>query len=146
LSGVFFAKESMTMWRSITLSLTLAALAGCTTPSFRSTPSDDNDADRYSGHYNESGEASYYGAKHQGKKTASGERFDQAQLTAAHRTLPFGTQVRVTNLDNNKSVVVRINDRGPFNRKRLIDISKSAAQQLDMLKTGTAPVRVQSLD
>ncbi|GLK89240.1 septal ring lytic transglycosylase RlpA family protein [Pseudomonas turukhanskensis] len=134
------------MWRVLLAGSFLALLSACTTPSFRTTPSDDNDHERYSGHYNESGEASYYGAKHQGKKTASGERFDQAQLTAAHRTLPFGTRVQVTNLDNNKTVVVRINDRGPFNRKRLIDISKSAAEQLDMLKAGTAPVRVQSLD
>jgi len=101
---------------------------------------------RYNGHYNETGEASFYGARHHGKKTASGERFDQNQLTAAHRTLPFGTRVQVTNLDNNKTVVVRINDRGPFNRKRLIDISHAAAEQLDMLRSGTAPVRVQSLD
>jgi rare lipoprotein A len=134
------------MWRVLLAGSFLALLSACTTPSFRTTPSDGNDADRYSGHYNESGEASYYGAKHHGKKTASGERFDQAQLTAAHRTLPFGTRVRVTNLDNDKSVIVRINDRGPYSRKRLIDISKSAAEQLDMLRSGVAPVRVQSLD
>ncbi|PTQ71822.1 septal ring lytic transglycosylase RlpA family protein [Pseudomonas sp. GV071] len=133
------------MWRVLLAGSFLALLSACTTPAFRGS-GDDSGTDRYSGHYNESGEASYYGAKHHGKKTASGERFDQAQLTAAHRTLPFGTRVRVTNLDNDKSVIVRINDRGPYSRKRLIDISKSAAEQLDMLRSGVAPVRVQSLD
>ena len=133
------------MWRSITLGMTLTVLAGCTTPTFMGGAGRDT-TPSYDGHYNESGEASYYGAKHHGKKTASGERFDQNQLTAAHRTLPFGTRVRVTNLDNNKSVVVRINDRGPYSRKRLIDVSKSAAEQLGMLRSGVAPVRVQSVD
>ncbi|MEK1941644.1 MAG: septal ring lytic transglycosylase RlpA family protein [Pseudomonas sp.] len=128
------------MWRSLTLGCSLAMLAGCNTLPFGSSSSESY------GHYNETGEASFYGARHHGKKTASGERFDQNQLTAAHRTLPFGTRVQVTNLDNNKTVVVRINDRGPFNRKRLIDISHAAAEQLDMLRSGTAPVRVQSLD
>jgi len=132
------------MWRLFIAGSMLTLLTACTTPSY--TGGGSTTSPRYNGHYNERGEASYYGARHHGKKTASGERFDQAQLTAAHRTLPFGTQVRVTNLDNNKSVVVRINDRGPFNRKRLIDISHAAAEQLDMLRSGTAPVRVQSLD
>ncbi|MGY4533807.1 rare lipoprotein A [Pseudomonas sp. TE3786] len=135
------------MWRLLMLATTLTLLAGCNNLSYRDAlPTNTPPPSPYNGHYSESGEASFYGAKHQGKKTASGERFDQAQLTAAHRTLPFGTQVRVTNLDNNKSVVVRINDRGPFNRKRLIDISRAAAEQLDMVRAGTAPVRVQSLD
>src|SRR6218665_736620 len=126
------------MWRLLFAGSMLTLLTACTTPSFMGGSA--------GGSYNESGEASYYGAKHHGKKTASGERFDQNQLTAAHRTLPFGTRVRVTNLDNDKSVVVRINDRGPYNRKRLIDISRAAAEQLNMLRSGVAPVRVQSLD
>ena len=95
--------------------------------------------------YDQTGTASYYGARHHGKRTASGEPFDQHGLTAAHRQLPFGTRVLVTNLSNNKSVVVRINDRGPHTRGRLIDLSRKAAQQLDMLSTGTAKVRVQGL-
>ncbi|MCQ2994553.1 septal ring lytic transglycosylase RlpA family protein [Pseudomonas syringae] len=95
--------------------------------------------------YNETGNASYYGARHHGKRTASGEPFDQNGLTAAHRQLPFGTRVRVTNLDNDKSVIVRINDRGPHTRGRLIDLSRAAAEQIGMLRSGTAPVRVQSL-
>ena len=95
--------------------------------------------------YDQTGTASYYGARHHGKRTASGEPFDQHGLTAAHRQLPFGTRVLVTNLSNNKSVVVRINDRGPHTRGRLIDLSRQAAEQLGMLRSGTAKVRVQGL-
>ncbi|MCF4994163.1 septal ring lytic transglycosylase RlpA family protein [Pseudomonas syringae] len=96
--------------------------------------------------YDQSGVASYYGAKHHGKRTASGEAFNQNALTAAHRQLPFGTRVKVTNLKNDESVVVRINDRGPHTRGRLIDVSRGAAEQLGMLRSGTARVRVQALD
>ncbi|WP_341521265.1 septal ring lytic transglycosylase RlpA family protein [Pseudomonas sp. G.S.17] len=96
--------------------------------------------------YDETGGASYYGSQHHGNRTASGERFDQNSLTAAHRRLPFGTRVKVTNLDNDKSVVVRINDRGPHTRGRLIDLSRAAAAQLGMLRSGTAQVRVQALE
>ena len=95
--------------------------------------------------YDKTGIASYYGARHHGKRTASGEPFDQHALTAAHRSLPFGTRVKVTNLSNYKSVVVRINDRGPHTGGRLIDLSRQAAQQLDMLRSGTAKVRIQGL-
>ncbi len=96
--------------------------------------------------YDKTGTASYYGAKHHGKRTASGEPFDQHALTAAHRQLPFGTRVKVTNVNNDKTVVVRINDRGPHVRGRLIDLSRAAAQQLGMLRSGTARVRVQALN
>lgn len=96
--------------------------------------------------YDKTGTASYYGAKHQGKRTASGERFNKNSLTAAHRQLPFGTRVKVTNLNNDKSCVVRINDRRPHTRGRLIDLSHEAAEQLGMLRSGTARVRVQALD
>ncbi|MHC8337514.1 septal ring lytic transglycosylase RlpA family protein [Pseudomonas sp. HLT2-19-2] len=96
--------------------------------------------------YDKTGVASYYGAKHQGKRTASGERFNKNSLTAAHRQLPFGTRVKVTNLNTDKSCVVRINDRGPHTRGRLIDVSHEAAEQLGMLRSGTARVRVQALD
>ena len=77
--------------------------------------------------------------------TASGERFDRHKLTAAHRTLPFGTLVRVTNTRNGKSVVVRINDRGPYSGKRIIDLSEAAARQLDMIDAGVAPVELEVL-
>ena len=96
--------------------------------------------------YDQTGTASYYGARHHGKRTASGEPFDQHGLTAAHRQLPFGTRVLVTNLSNNKSVVVRINDRGPHTRGRLIDLSRQAAEQLGMLRSGTTKVRVQGMN
>ncbi len=91
------------------------------------------------------GRASYYGPGFQGRSTASGERFNMYDLTAAHRTLPFGTKVQVTNLSNGKSVTVRINDRGPFKRGRIIDLSKAAAGKIDMISSGTARVRVKVL-
>ena len=89
------------------------------------------------------GTASWYGRHWQGRKTASGTRFDQHRLTAAHRSLPLNTRVRVTNLENAKSVTVLINDRGPYVRGRVIDLSKAAAQRLGMLKEGVAPVRIE---
>jgi rare lipoprotein A len=77
--------------------------------------------------------------------TASGERFDKHKLTAAHRTLPMGTMVRVTNTHNGKSVVVRINDRGPYSKKRIIDLSEAAARELGMIDAGVAPVQLEVL-
>ncbi|NEP63423.1 MAG: septal ring lytic transglycosylase RlpA family protein [Symploca sp. SIO2G7] len=93
-----------------------------------------------------SGMASWYGPGFHGRKSASGERFNQNALTAAHRTLPFGTNVLVTNLNNGRSVIVRINDRGPFIRGRVIDLSVAAARVIGMLNSGVAPVNVQVLD
>ncbi|MFZ1415110.1 MAG: septal ring lytic transglycosylase RlpA family protein [Defluviicoccus sp.] len=94
--------------------------------------------------YSREGTASWYGAAFSGKKTASGERFDPNDLTAAHRTLPLGTEVKVTNVENGKSVEVEVNDRGPYAGGRLIDLSRAAAQKLDMIHDGTAPVRVEA--
>ena len=91
------------------------------------------------------GLASWYGAKHQGKRTASGEIFDQNKFTAAHRTLPWGSIVKVTNLDNGKSVEVRINDRGPFKKGRVIDVSRAAARALGMVQSGVSPVQMELL-
>lgn len=91
------------------------------------------------------GKASYYHDRHQGMRTASGEPYNRQALTAAHRTLPFGSQVRVTNLNNSRSVVVRVNDRGPFVRGRIIDVSRAAAERLDMLRAGVVPVRIEVL-
>ena len=93
----------------------------------------------------ETGLASWYGAKHHGKRTASGEIFDQNKFTAAHRTLPWGSIVKVTNLDNGKSVEVRINDRGPYTKARVIDLSRAAARALAMVKSGVSPVRIELL-
>lgn len=93
-----------------------------------------------------SGLASYYGRELAGNRTANGERFNPADLTAAHRTLAFGTRVRVTNLSNGQSVIVRVNDRGPFGGDRVIDISQAAAKEIGMHRTGTARVSLTLLD
>jgi rare lipoprotein A len=90
----------------------------------------------------ESGKASYYADKFAGRKTASGEIFRQRKRTAAHKTLPFGTKVKVKNLDNGRSVKVKINDRGPFVAGRIIDLSKKAARKINMVNAGTANVEV----
>ncbi|MEQ8757198.1 MAG: septal ring lytic transglycosylase RlpA family protein [Coleofasciculus sp. G1-WW12-02] len=92
------------------------------------------------------GIASWYGPGFHGNRSASGERFNQNALTAAHRSLPFGTNVRVTNLNNGRSVIVRINDRGPYARGRVIDLSAAAARVLGLLRTGVAPVQIEVLD
>ncbi|AHF96843.1 septal ring lytic transglycosylase RlpA family protein [Desulfurella multipotens] len=92
--------------------------------------------------YTEEGLASWYGPQFQGQLTASGEIFDMYKLTAASRTLPLNVYVRVTNLDNNRSTVVKINDRGPFVHGRIIDLSYEAAKQLGMLQAGVVPVKI----
>jgi len=89
------------------------------------------------------GKATWYGGKFHGRKTASGERFDKRSMTAAHRTLPFGTIVRVTNLRNKRSVEVRINNRGPYGKGRIIDVSEAAARKLGMISAGVVPVTVE---
>lgn len=95
-----------------------------------------------SGHAETLGTASFYGRELKGHRTANGERFNPAGLTAAHRTLPFGTTLRVTNLRNHKSVVVRVTDRGPHKRGRMIDLSYGAAKAVGMLGMGTTRVSV----
>ena len=91
------------------------------------------------------GIASYYGREFHGKRTASGEIYNMRKYTAAHRTLPFGSIVRVTNLSNGRSVKVRINDRGPFVKGRIIDLSYGAARKLGIIESGTAKVRIDVL-
>ena len=90
----------------------------------------------------ETGKASYYGDKFNGRKTANGETFSQNKNTAAHKKLPFGTEVKVKNLSNGKTTTVRINDRGPFVRGRIIDLSKSAAKDIDLVQQGVAKVKI----
>jgi len=97
-------------------------------------------------HYDKTGIASWYGKDFHGKRTANGERYDMHALSAAHKTLPLPTLVRVTNLDNGRAVIVRVNDRGPFVKERLIDLSYAAAKELGYADKGTARVRVQTLD
>ena len=114
----------------------VAMLVGCaSTP----TPVPESDG-------GEVGAASYYADRFHGRQTASGERYDRNAYTAAHRRLPFGTKVQVTRLDTGSSVEVRINDRGPFVKGRVIDLSYAAAKRLGMLRKGVVKVRVVSLD
>lgn len=91
------------------------------------------------------GSASWYGGKFHGRRTANGERFNMHEMTAAHRSLPFGTKVRVTNPANGKAVTVRINDRGPFVGNRVIDLSRGAAQAVGMIQQGVARVKIEVL-
>lgn len=92
------------------------------------------------------GEASWYGSRFDGRTTASGEPFDMDDLTAAHRTLPFGTRVRVTNEANGRSVIVRVNDRGPFAGARIIDLSRKAAETIGLKARGVGRVRLEVLE
>nr|AAL68890.1 rare lipoprotein A [Chlorobium limicola] len=90
------------------------------------------------------GKASYYATRFHGRTTANGETFDMKEFTAAHRSLPFGTIVRVTNLNNGKMVFVKINDRGPFKKNRIIDLSKAAAKKLDLVDNGIGRVKIEA--
>jgi rare lipoprotein A len=90
----------------------------------------------------ETGMASYYAETYNGKKTANGEIYNSSELTAAHKKLPFGTKVKVTNLANNKTVKVRVNDRGPFVAGRIIDLTKKAAKKIDMVAAGVVRVKI----
>jgi len=96
--------------------------------------------------YRETGTASWYGRELHGRKTASGEIFDMNGISAAHRTLPLGTTIRVTNLENQKALDVRVNDRGPFARNRVIDLSYGAAKELGFIAQGTVGVRIETLE
>lgn len=95
--------------------------------------------------FREQGVASWYGDPFHKKKTANGEVYDMHAMTAAHKTLPFGTMVKVTNIENNKSTIVRINDRGPFCRDRIIDLSFRAAKEIEMIQNGTAAIEIVAL-
>ena len=122
----------------------VAIVAGCSRA--RPTgPESLSPGPRSSGH-EEIGYASFYAGRHSGKPTASGEAFDENALTAAHRSLPFGTRLEVTNLEKHRSVVVRVNDRGPFVPGRIVDLSLAAAKALGMAKDGVTHVRLRPLD
>lgn len=116
--------------------MALSLTAGCATTGSAVVSSPDGRS------HDMTGLASWYGANFQGRPTASGEPFDVAQLTAAHRTLPFGTVVRVRCVETRKTVVVRINDRGPFVQGRVIDLSEAAARDLGMIQAGVIPVEI----
>ncbi|WP_257458731.1 septal ring lytic transglycosylase RlpA family protein [Archangium lipolyticum] len=125
----------------------VGVLVGCAPRATRPTPSEDREVVRPEKQpppraYLEEGVASYYGPGLVGRPTASGEKLDLKAFTAAHRKLPFGTCLRVVNMENGRSVQVRVNDRGPFVQGRVVDVSLAAAKQLDMLQKGLARVRL----
>ena len=113
----------------------LLFLAGCSSPRNYTSETD------LLG-YSESGKASYYAAKYQGRNTASGERFNNYSMTAAHKSLPFGTKVSVTNINNGKTVTVTINDRGPYVKGRIIDLSQAAFSKIESTDKGLAEVKI----
>ncbi len=148
--GLFWPTMATRPWTLTTCLLLLVLLpaAGCSVRRPASPDSRHGTADQ--GKTTPKGDkqqgiASWYGGKFHGRTTASGERYDMNTLTAAHRELPFGTRVRVTNLDNGRQVVVRITDRGPFVKGRIIDLSRAAAKQIDMVQAGVARVRLEIL-
>lgn len=116
----------------------VAVFSGCASnpPPLTSVPAE----------WSEEGEASWYGPGFHGKRTASGEVYNMEAMTAAHRRLPFGTRVRVRNLDNGRTAEVRINDRGPFAHRRILDLSRAAARELGVLGPGTSRVRLELLE
>ncbi|HXR96196.1 MAG TPA: septal ring lytic transglycosylase RlpA family protein [Rhizomicrobium sp.] len=125
------------------------ALVGCATPAppgpaLVTPPAAPPAAPAQAPYFTQTGRASFYGAAHQGRTTANGESFDLHDFTAAHRTLPFGTVVRVTNLDNGLTVKVKINDRGPHVKGRIIDLSSAAARALGMTQDGVARVKLEA--
>ena len=124
----------------ILIFIILTMLSACSQTSHVSNPALNRSTAKY-----ETGKASYYANKYQGRQTANGERFNQNARTAAHKTLRFGTWVKVTNVKNSKSVVVRINDRGPFVRGRIIDLSKSAFSAIANRRLGVVEVVVEVL-
>ncbi len=126
-----------------------ALLIGCTSaPRYTATKFPATRPSLEPGSYSmvEEGVASYYASEFNGRPTSNGEIYDMNQMTAAHRTLPFNTKVRVTNVATGKSVNVRINDRGPFKADRIIDLSLAAAKELGLIGTGTARVRVEVVE
>ena len=120
----------------------LSVTAGCSLPPLSAW----HPPSRSGGHYAETGTASWYGPGFIGNRTSSGEVYDIRQMTAAHPTLPLGTRVMVTNLENGRSVEVRVNDRGPFFKSRIIDLSRAAGHEIGLIGPGTAQVRVESID
>jgi len=140
--------DKFNLLQLISILLIICLISGCSSSvryanlKSRNTPKQASVTNFYTGQII-SGEASYYGPKFHGRQTANGETFDMYKKTAAHKELPFETLVRVTNLQNKKSVVVRINDRGPFAGDRILDLSYQAARDIDMISTGVAKVKIE---
>ena len=129
-----FELDRSFMIKRIVCILISLVLVGCSTVPLKKDP-------KWIG-YTQSGTASYYAMKFQFRKTASGERFNQFSKTAAHKKLPFGTKVKVTNVKNGKSVIVKINDRGPYIKGRIIDLSRSAFKKIGGLASGIIKVKI----
>jgi rare lipoprotein A len=121
-------------------------LGGCGTSAPRFATSSPTSSTESPSHHRLEGYASYYADEFNGRPTANGETFDMNDFTAAHRTLPFNTRLRVLNLENGRSVTVRVNDRGPFKDDRVIDLSLAAAKEVGMILKGTARVRLEVLE
>lgn len=131
------------MSRLAVLIIVGTCILSCTSsPRYRSGDSGSDGGSLYSSEFYQKGIASYYGKDFHGRRTANGEIYDMNGISAAHRTLPFSTQVEVKNLENGRKVTVRVNDRGPFVRGRIIDLSVGAAKALDMYDAGTAMVEL----
>ncbi len=133
-------------WLIMLLAGCLLLASACSTTSDKLAPETAAPLEKLEPGFYQQGIASWYGPDFHGKATASGEIYDMNGLTAAHKRLPLGTKVLVTNLENQRQVELRINDRGPFVKNRVIDLSKSGARQLDMLRNGTAMVRIDILE
>lgn len=134
--------NSMKKLNLVFTTLTLTLLVGCSS----TAAIDDQKTRTYAKSHELVGQASWYGKKYHGRLTASGERYNMRAYTAAHKTLPFGTIVRVTNTANNKTVDVKINDRGPFAKGRVIDLSHKSFEQIGNIKKGLAPVKIKIID
>ena len=142
-----WALTSMARARAGAASILLAAILGaCAAPAPPPVPPPPPPPPAAPPPYVEVGTASWYGPGHDGARTASGERFDMNAMTAAHRTLPFGTVILVTNLENQRTVRVRINDRGPHVKGRMLDLSAAAARSLGITRQGLARVRIEVVD
>jgi|SRR5690348_14580494 len=133
-------------WKAVAAFASVALLAACQSAPPPLPPPTPPAAEDDRPQFMQVGLASWYGPRFHGNQTADGERFDMNALTAAHRTLPFNTYVRVTDLANGRSVVVRINDRGPYDGHRVIDLSARAARELGITYHGTARVRIELVD
>lgn len=130
--------------KGLTTIFICVAMFGCSSIKPKSTPTQTTGVvNENQNVYVETGKASFYANLHQSRKTANGEIYDHKLLTAAHRTLPFGTKVRVTNISNGKTIVVKINDRGPFIRGRIIDLSRSAFSSIASTSVGVIQVKIE---
>jgi rare lipoprotein A len=137
-------KENQTTINQLMFFVIMTLCIGCASSARYGHAPEKNEPPSPTSSFRQTGMASYYAKEFDGRKTASGEPFDMRDFTAAHQTLPFNTRVKVTNLSNNRSVVVRINDRGPFKKNRIIDLSYAAAEKIGLVAAGTAEVTIEA--